>query len=926
MRAFLVSALLALSAPITFGQQAITAATVTGRVLDPNGAAVAGATVTAHHLDTAQVVTVYTGRDGVFRLNYLRAGAYRLEVVADGFAPSDLSATLSSGQAFSIAITLRLPRATEQVTVSAGNLLVETLRTQTSEVVTSHDVRTLPLNGRNYLDLSLLVPGVSRTNTGASQRFAETSAVPGTGISVSSQRNLNNTFLVDGLSANDDAAGLAGTFYGQEVVHEFQVVSAGGFAEFGRASGGVLNITTRSGGDRLHGDLYGYLRHQRFDAANPLSRSRLPLTQGQYGASLGGPLVRGRTFYFANFEQTRQHSAGVITITPAAISGINARLDAAAYPGPRIATGSFPASLDSTNFFAKLDHRTGAGGQLTLRYSLYDVASRNARNVGALNAVSRGAGLADRDQTLAASYVWTISPTLLSETRAQFTRSRLQAPVNDAIGPAVNIAGVAAFGTATFSPTARDLDLFETAQSLTWVRGKQTFKAGGDFLFDRVRIEFPGALQGVYSFSGLATFLAGNYTNFQQAFGETTTRQDNPNAGLFLQDQWRLLPNLTLQAGVRYELQWLPHPVQTDTDNLAPRIGLAWDPFGDGRTVVRAAYGLYFDRLPLRAVANALQRDGVRYRVALVTPSFPGAPVFPSALAAFPAGLLTNITSIDPHIPQSYAHQASLQVEHAFTPSLTVSLGYNHLRGLRLIMSRNINVPTTTDPSVFNLGRPDPSVANNGQYQGIGDSWYDGLTLMLNQRPARWAGLRVAYTWSKALDTAGNFFFSTPQDNFNIAAERGRSDNDQRHRLVVSGALHSPAEPAAGAWQRLWRGWSLSSIYSCSSALPFNIQTGNDRNGDTNANDRPAGVGRNTGIGFPFQSWDARLSRTLRLSERWRVEAMLEAFNLLNHRNDQLPNTIFGTGAYPVSPRPAFGRPTAVGDPRQLQLGLKVAF
>ena len=164
-------------------------------------------------------------------------------------------------------------------------------------------MKSLPLNGRNYLDLALLAPGVSRTNTGANQRFAETSAVPGTGISVSTQRNLSNSFLIDGLSANDDAAELAGSFYSQEVIREFQVVRFVGIAEFGRAFGGVINIVTQAGTNTMRGDVYGFLRNQRFDERNALSETRLPLDQQQYGTSVSGPLRRDRTFFFANFER-----------------------------------------------------------------------------------------------------------------------------------------------------------------------------------------------------------------------------------------------------------------------------------------------------------------------------------------------------------------------------------------------------------------------------------------------------------------------------------------------------------------------------------------------------------------------------------------------------------------------------------------------
>ena len=235
--------------------------------------------------------------------------------------------------------------------------VIETARSEAGSVVATTEIADMPLNGRNTTDLALLVPSVSRTNTGANQRFAETSAVPGTGISFSGQRNLANGFIVDGVSSNDDAAGLAGMFYGQEVVREFQVVTSGGGAEFGRASAGYVNIVTRSGSNDYHGSAYGFLRNDTFDARNPLSTAKLPLTQAQYGATLGGPIVRGRTFFFTNFEQTRQNTAGVITITQANVNTINQRLNAINYGGQRIFTGQYPTTLDTTNYFVRLDHQ-----------------------------------------------------------------------------------------------------------------------------------------------------------------------------------------------------------------------------------------------------------------------------------------------------------------------------------------------------------------------------------------------------------------------------------------------------------------------------------------------------------------------------------------------------------------------------------------
>lgn len=910
-------------------QQAVTSATLGGRVEDERGAAVSGALVVAINTDTEQQQSATSDEEGRYRFLYLPVGNYQLTAEHAGFAPVKRRLTLSVGQALDAPLQLSVAGVAENINVSESDVpVVETVRTQIAETILPRDTDTLPLNGRNYLDLALLVPGVSRTNTGANQRFAETSAVPGTGLSVAGQRNLNNSFILDGLSANDDAADLAGTFYSQEVIREFQVITSGGITEFGRASGGVVNIITQSGTNDWRGRLYGFARNQRFDARNPLAARRDPLTQAQYGASLGGPLMRNRTFFFANFEQTRRNDAGVITITPANVAAINTRLDAINYQGARLQTGIFPGGYDATNFFGRFDHELTRTQHLSARYSFYDITSTNARTVGGLNTISRGTALDNRDQTIALNHVATLSANALNEARFQFTRSRLSAPVNDETGPAINIAGVASFGTATFSPLARALNVFEAVEAFTIQRRAHTLKAGGQFLLNRADVFFPGAFQGVYAFSSLANFQAGRYITYQQAFGAPSQFQSNPNLGLFVQDEWRATANLTVNAGLRYDAQFLPDPIETDTNNFAPRLGIAYAP-GDRRTVLRASFGFYFDRLPLRATSNALQRDGIKYKVAVLSFGQTGAPAFPATLAAFPTGLLTSITTIDPEIENSYSQQASLQLERELTKDTSASVGYLHLRGRHLVLSRNVNVPTLTAAEaqargIPNLGRPDSRFANVSRFESSGDSVYDALTVSLNRRAGRYANVRLSYTLSKAIDTAGNFFFSTPQDNFNLRDERGLSDNDGRHRLTVSGSLEAPAKANDGSlFRRAAEGFQLSYIFTYASPLPFNIQTGADRNNDTNANDRPFGVGRNTGRGFDFAALDLRLSRRFRLTERMRLEALAEGFNVFNRANLQLPNNVFGTGP---TPRAGFGSPNAAADPRQLQLGLRLNF
>ncbi len=297
-------------------QQTINNASLSGRVTDPAGAVVQAAHVTTKQVATNIVRSTSTDAEGRFRFPYLAVGVYEVTIEDAGFANATRSVTLTVGADFNLPIALSVAGKQTSVNVNGAAPTLEMNRSEVAETISQEEVENLSLLGRNFLDLALLVPGVSPTNTASTQLFAETSAVPGQGISVSSQRNFSNSFIVDGLSANDDAAGLTGTFYGLDVVREFQVVTSGGQAEFGRALGGYINMVTKSGTNSLHGSAYGFLRNQRLNANNALSQSKLPLTQAQYGASLDGPILRNRTFYFANFERKQLNQDGIITIAP----------------------------------------------------------------------------------------------------------------------------------------------------------------------------------------------------------------------------------------------------------------------------------------------------------------------------------------------------------------------------------------------------------------------------------------------------------------------------------------------------------------------------------------------------------------------------------------------------------------------------------
>jgi hypothetical protein len=970
-RFWLIPLALAASLHHLSAQETINNASLAGRVADASGAVIRNATVTARAVSTDVTAKTATDSGGRFRFPYLQVGQYEVTIHEDGFADARRSLTLTIGAAFDLPVTLAVGAA-QSVTVNAEAPVLEADRSQIAATISQNEVANLPYNGRNFLDLALLVPGVSPTNTAANQLFAETSAVPGQGISVSSQHNFSNSFLVDGLSANDDAAGLVQTAFGLDVVREMQVVTSGGQAEFGRALGGYINFVSKSGGNKTHGDLYGYLRDKHLNASNAFTQTLLPYTQMQAGASLGGPIRKDRTFYFANFEQRQLNQTGSISITAANAAAIDTVLAADNYPGQMLSISPssisiYPNPVRSSNLFAKLDHRVSSRDQLSARYSLYRVSSINSRGAGGLTYTSAGANLTDLDQTVAVSNIFTINPRTVNETRGQFTNSNLLAPVVDPIGPAVSITGIASFGTLSGSPTGRYDRLYEVVDNVSHQVGAHALRAGVDFLFNDLTITFPMSNRGSYSFSSLGNFQKGVYSTFTQVFGNFVIPQTNPNVGFYGQDEWKVSPKLTLNAGVRYDLQFLKN-ISTDTRNVSPRFGFAYSPYASRGTVIRGSFGLFYDRVPLRALSNALESDDNGTAInanTLTTLSLAygqtGAPVFPATDTGYtattlPSTLRLSLSTMDPHMKNAYSEQTSLEVDQQLTPTSNLAIAYQHLRGLDILIDVNLNTPTCTsaqDP--INLCRPVSTYANDKQYYPGADSYYDALTVSYMQRPVRFGSARISYTWSKAIDDVSEFFFSAPVNNYDIGEDRSLSDDDQRDRVVFDATMHSSFEPARSFAGRITHGFQLNGILQYYSPYPFNITSGASANTTANIQGttlRPCLPGqlagcalaqpgtmirRNDGVGFATFNMNARLSRTFALGERFQLQGIAEAFNALNHRNDLFPTGSYGTSCfYPASlgatgttacaVPSTFGKATAAADPRNIELALKLSF
>ncbi len=427
-----------------------------------------------------------------------------------------------------------------------------------------------------------------------------------------------------------------------------------------------------------------------------------------------------------------------------------------------------------------------------------------------------------------------------------------------------------------------------------------------------------------------------NNSGYTQTFANSVVAQRNPNAGFYGQDEWKLRDGLTLNLGIRYDLQYLKN-VSTDTNNISPRAGFAWSPFSSRRLVIRGGFGTFYDRVPLRALANALlSANNSTDPAALsqisisLSPGQTGAPLFPGRLSslALPPGVLFNFTTMQRNLQNAYSVAGNFDFEQQLGKNSALEAGYEHVRGLHLIASINRNAPTCVAIGSNNGCRPDPTYGNNSQYSAAGDSRYDGLHVSFVQHPTKWGNYRVSYTFSKALDNVGEFFFSGPLNNFNIWQDYGRSDDDQRHRLVFDGSIHTPQGHANTFWTRVSHGFELTALVQYYSSLPLNITSGSTTVQGTAARPVIGGIpiGRNVGYGADFLNMSGRLTRRFQLSDRLRMELMAEGFNLSNHMNAISLNGVFGTGSYPVNPAPNFRQITAVSDPRSFQFALRLAF
>jgi hypothetical protein len=816
-------------APVAFAQTRATTADLAGTVVDQSSAPIPGATVTARNIHTNVSRNTTTDQRGQFAIPALPLGTYTVSAELTGFSPRAVDdVVLTLGSLVEVRITLPVAGGQELVVVAADAPIVDPQKTVVSEVVSQRQIESLPIDGRNFIGFTLLAPGVS------TDRTPQQGASGTSGLTFAGQRARSNNITVDGVDNNDASVGSVRATFSQEAIQEFQVLTSSYSAEFGKATGGVVNIVTKSGTNTRNGNLFFFIRDEslnakdhfeRFDpSGGAIDRTKAPYGQRQYGGTLGGPVSRDRTFYFLAFERLDISAHNFVNIDDATVVtlagqplGTSAQILRNA--GFVVETGHVPYRIRSNQFLGKIDHQLNAQNSLSGRFNWASNLNENIEPFGGIVARSRGAALDSSDVMGALAFTSVRSARMVNELRFQVaSRDQKVNSLDPACGgecdleteggPTLEVLGVASVGRQRFTPQPRENLRVQVLDTVSYYTGTHQMKAGFDFNYiDQPTQRLPLHFGGRYIFgaipaaqaplfglppvnvSAIAAVSLGLPGRYVQGYGNSAAPYNYRDFSFFAQDDWRITPRLTAKFGVRYQLQAWPAVSYTvtgypttyefpgDWNNIAPRLGVTWDATGDRKTSVHAAYGLYYDNLitGLIGITKGINGgDGVRTFVASL-PTSRAAWLSPGRRLPEPATTYPSLViSIDPGLETPYAHQFAIGVERELPGSFSLSTDFIHVRGFKQ--------PSTLDynPVVPSLGPGRRPADVNGvagtsasvlQYTSFGETRYRGLTISTRRRFANGYQLMVGYTLAKAEDTGTDF-----QSEF-IAQDSGRGRN-----------------------------------------------------------------------------------------------------------------------------------------------------
>ncbi len=970
-------------------QQALTG-TITGTVLDSSGAAVPNAQVTARNRSTGLERTGTSGDLGLYSLPLLPVGEYDLTAKAQGFSEAKVEAVrVGVGQLLTVDLRLAVGTVAQQVTVEAQVAAIETTRTSVANAVTNTQIQNLGLNGRDFLNFILLTPGVTRDIRGGDLSFGGQRGVLNN-IQVDGTDN-NNSFF--GQALGRTGTGRAPYQFSVDSVEEFQVNSSSFSAEFGRAGGAVINVVTKSGANDFHGSAFWFFRDREMNANtwinNSVGRVRQPFHVNQFGATFGGPVIRNKDFFFFNYDGQRRNLPNPVFLgvsIPAALTANPANAQAI----QKLSSLLTPYTLgfNQNVYLVKNDWQINDRHRLSVRYNRQGFNGDGLESSG--NQIAQEhSGLAQvKTDTVTASLSSVLRANLLNELRFQFLRDDEPGIPNSlGVETVLRQGGVTAlqFGSSSISPRFTNIKGYQWVDNLTHTRGRHTLKGGVDVNYNSVANFFPGTARGSYRFDSYDDFFASRPALFSQAFaGEGTpgfgTQPNFTDLGFYAQDEFRVTSKLTLNFGLRYDVTlWTPPPVKNpdpqlapfgvdtgrlanDTNNFGPRFGFAYRPLNSNRLVVRGGYGFYYGRSPQILISTAHSNNGINS----VTLSFTGAaiPTYPNNFSARPATGTPgrpNLFYFDSNYVLPLTFQGSFGVDYEVLPNTIIGLSYLNVRGEHLSRTRDINIFPAQPVSVNLPGlgartlfrhpgsqgsplRPMTNFARVSAFDSGADSFYNGLTLVLKRRLATRYQVGLSYTYSKVIDTVPEFTSVVPgnpidepknaQNTLSPNLDRGPGGMDQRHRVVTNFVwdldyFHN----VKSAVRYLIGGWTFSGIITAQTGQPFSNAVGSDPNNDTNSfTDRVPGDGRNTNYAPTIANWDLRISKSIPIYERLKIQLGLDAFNALNQaqflagniRNGRY-NFVAATSAF--TPTANFGTyASQTLDNRVLQVSAKITF
>ncbi len=945
----------------TCGQNSSTTASITGVVRNSVGEVMQNVSITVRDTGTNQKRQTASDRDGVFHITALTVGTYEIRAESTGFAVYvNPQITLTLGQTTIIDFALKPAGVDEVVTVTDKLLVIDSSQTASLTSITQESIEELPVNSRNYLQFTLLAPGVAPSNTRSGGGNISTSPLGDSGFTFGGLRPRSNSISIDGLDNTDETTGSALVALSPEIVREFQIVNNGTSAEFGGSAGGAINVITKTGSNEFHGTAFTFFQNQHLNA-RPFARPVRPIFRRyQPGISFGGPLVRDKLFFYLAAEQEHAIADERSGIDETVRTRINTALAAGFAPRLTVRSingGLFRTGADETEAAGKLTYLINSFNTLNYRLAF----TNNRRRVEAFNtdnladASARGSTYS-KDYQATGSVISVISPKVINDLRFQVARRQFISRAGDTSGPDVEIVGLVRLGRPYDADTNRRETREQVVDTVSYIGGKHEMKTGASINHVSLKSVLSNGFGGIYAFRTVDDFIASRPAFWRQAFGTAATQLGITSFGVFVQDRWQIYQHLTLNLGARYDVEKLPTPFVTDKNNFSPRLGIAWSPSKEW--VIRAGFGLFYDRMALAFLNSAIQKNGLQAfeQVAYDTAA---AQIFTAnggGKALFPApGIAPSIYRAESGFKTTYSIQTYAGVERLLGADTTIRAEILFTRGVNLPRTRNVNllppvVLTTANAAslgflsptpqqigrlVFGQGRVDPRFNGIYQLEDSARSNYRGLSVAVNKRFSNEITALASYTLSRVTDNASDFN-EQPQNPFYLRPERALSLQDVRHRLVLSGVFELPfgdAEDKAKGGQdsvvgEVFSNIEIAPIITLSSGRPFNALTGSDdeRSGAFPPASRPFGFSRNSLHTPSFFNTDLRIVKYVPLPELTKVAKLdlaFEFFNLFNKRNVVVINQFYGSNAGSL---PSFGRPIFADPRRQFRFSIDLEF